>query len=54
MANTPNNDAPADTFYLECSLPNDLTIAAYRRLRPRRRSLWQQLLGRRPWQLASA
>jgi hypothetical protein len=29
-----------DSFYIECTLPAGLTIADYRRLRPRRSSLW--------------
>jgi hypothetical protein len=31
-----------DLFYIECSLPTDVTIAEYRRLRPRRPSLWKR------------
>jgi hypothetical protein len=33
-------------IYIECSLPTGLTIDEYRRLRPRRPSLWSRLLGR--------
>lgn len=34
-----------DLAYIECSLPAGLTIAEYRRLRPRRPSLWQRFKG---------
>jgi hypothetical protein len=40
--------APAnDVFYIETSLPTGITITDYRRLRPRRTSLWKRL-ARRP------
>jgi len=46
MASTQNfetgSDALHDVFYIECSLPTGLTIAEYRRLRPRRPSLWRR------------
>jgi hypothetical protein len=31
-----------DVFYLESSMPADLTIADYRRCRPQRASLWRR------------
>jgi hypothetical protein len=31
-----------DTFYIECSLPTNLTLAEYRRRRPNRSSLWRR------------
>jgi len=37
--------AARDIVYIECSLPAGLTIAEYRRLRPRRPSLWKRLKG---------
>jgi hypothetical protein len=35
-----------DTFYIESTLPTGVTIAEYRRSRPRRPSLWQRLVRR--------
>jgi hypothetical protein len=35
-----------EVLYIECSLPAGITIAEYRRTRPRRPSLWQRLVGR--------
>jgi hypothetical protein len=32
-----------DVFYLDCSLPAGVTIAEYRRRRPRRASRWTRL-----------
>ena len=32
-----------ELFYIECSLPPGVTIDEYRRLRPRRPSLWKRL-----------
>jgi hypothetical protein len=32
-----------ELLYIECSLPTGVTIAEYRRLRPRRPSLWKRL-----------
>ena len=31
-----------ELLYIECSLPTGVTIAEYRRLRPRRTSLWKR------------
>jgi hypothetical protein len=40
--------AARDPFYIESTLPKGLTIAEYRRLRPRGSSLWRRtVLGRR-------
>jgi hypothetical protein len=32
-----------ELVYIECSLPTGVTIAEYRRSRPRRPSLWKRL-----------
>jgi len=32
-----------ELLYIECSLPTGVTIAEYRRLRPRRPLLWKRL-----------
>jgi hypothetical protein len=34
-----------DSFYIECTLPQGLTIAEYRRSRPAKPSVWQRLKG---------
>jgi hypothetical protein len=34
-------------IYIESSLPTGVTIAEYRRLRPRRPSIWKRFIGRR-------
>jgi hypothetical protein len=50
MPSTENTEAGIsrvdDAFYIECSLPTSVTIAEYRRSRPRRPSLWKRVARR--------
>jgi len=40
--------SPGDAFYIETSLPTGVTIASYRRTRPRRPTLWKRLRSQAP------